>query len=549
MLDEDTLALLPTFLEESRELITSIQDTLLRFWEFPDCKDTLNQLFRWVHTIKGNCGPFPLDEARQLAHHFETELNQIKNDPKKITIELIEQWKGHVDKIEDMIFNAPSLTSSASAKMASHGSESENPSPAEKVKNNETSSFLKVSFPLVTNALNVVWEIFLIRNQMEYLIENQIKRQGSIEDLRQEWEGLDASMRRNIYELESNLMGMRLTPAKGLFSRMSKVVRSYLSEHPEKDIVLETIGDDVEIDKKVADMLGEPLIHLIRNAMDHGIEDKTTRKNNGKNQVGKIQIVAKSNADLVEIAIIDDGKGLDPDKILLKAREKGIDTSQISDDKSAIELIFAPGFSTAEALTDVSGRGVGMDAVSRSIKEVNGAIDIESKLGFGSTFYLRIPQSLAVLPSLTFSVNGQTYASSVKNIIEVCRFSDNSITNNGADEFIKYRDQYIATYNLQGYLFKNSGPTKENSYNDDEGNPYIIAEVSDHSLIAFRVDQVFGESELVVKAAPPLLPMREFLSGVSILPTGEAIFMLSFRAVAKLCQRQARGGTKVYEAA
>lgn len=384
---------------------------------------------------------------------------------------------------------------------------------------------LRVPTTKVNQALNSVWEIFLLRNQMAYLFEkNKEFLRGNI-DMIQEWEMLDNALKRNIAELESTTMGMRMSDLSSLFTRMKKVVRSYQKTSGKK-INFETHGDEIELDKKVIDMLGEPLIHLVRNAMDHGIECPEDRAERNKPTEGQIKLSARSLSDKVIITIEDDGKGIDAKAILASAKKKGIDTSQIKTDQEAISLIFSAGFSTAEVVTDVSGRGVGMDAVIRSIEKLGGDVFIETKIGKGSLFHIELPLSMSVVSSILFEVNGKSYGSSINNLVEICRGPASDLQHNNGDTLFPYRGEFLECFDLRNYF---SG----NPSNDEKGkNQATICVLTINGVkAALRVDRVFKHTEIVVKEMKGVFPSMDCVNGVSILATGEPIFVVSLTKI------------------
>ncbi len=208
----------------------------------------------------------------------------------------------------------------------------------------------------IADAMSGISEVFMVRNQLVHLMERF--RAGELDgtDVLQSWDLLDSALRRGVGDIERATMSMRMTSMHGVFTRMGRVVQSYVAQ-ARKQILFKTRGEETELDKKVLDALSEPLVHLIRNAMDHGIELPDARESVGKPRQGTITLSARMTGSEVLIEIADDGKGIDPKRILKSAQEKGIDTSKVTDDRSAVELIFLPGFSTAEAVSDVSGRG------------------------------------------------------------------------------------------------------------------------------------------------------------------------------------------------
>jgi two-component system chemotaxis sensor kinase CheA len=266
--------------------------------------------------------------------------------------------------------------------------------------------------------------------------------------------------------------------------------------------------------------------------MDHGIETAEVRQASQKPKSGTISLKAVTQSDKVIIELVDDGKGIDGKKILKKAQEKGLDTTNIKTDEDAIDLIFSPGFSTAEEVTDVSGRGVGMDAVRRSIQKIGGEVFIETTVGKGSSFKIELPLSMSVVSSILYEINGKTYGSSINNLIEVCRESEDELHINGKEVFFSYRGDFIECYDLRDHF------DGEQSEKDNKNASYCILEMNSKK-VAMRVDRVFKHTEIVVKEMKGVFPDINFVNGISILATGEPIFVVS---LTKLYRNFKEGG-------
>lgn len=552
---EDSLKeLFPDFLQEAYDTLSRVQETLKRLPATHEKDSLLEDLFRGIHTVKGGCGMFELHQIKDIAHKLETALSGFRGKAIALAPDKIIKIQKTVDVIEDLLrkedarFHGLSEQNSDKTASADYVPCSQDidkgsqvtavPSqrgeslPSKENPKGPTSGaaveVLRVPLHHISNALNNIWEVFLIRNQLEYLFEKERPHLKSRIEFLQSWEALDSALKRNISELESTLMAMRMSSVKGLFTRMEKVVRSYLDSCSDKDIVFETNGESTELDKKVIDMLGEPLIHLIRNAMDHGIETMEARANAGKSPTGKILLSAEAMADRVLVRIQDDGKGIDGGKLIEKAKAKGLDVSSfIKGNASPVEIIFMPGFSTAEKLTDVSGRGVGMDAVRHSIAELGGSVEIETQVGKGSIFSINLPLSLSVIPATVFQINSDLYGSNIGSIVEICRVLPEEIKSSNGNLHYYFRGKYIPVYDLTAII--------STTQVSDAGVP--PAEISlfitkyKHELVAIMVSDIIENTEVVVKPLPELLPKYSFVQGMSILPTGKAIFILSFDAL------------------
>ncbi|MGB0453417.1 MAG: chemotaxis protein CheA [Bacteriovoracaceae bacterium] len=391
-------------------------------------------------------------------------------------------------------------------------------------KNNNANEVLRVPLGQVNDTLENIWEIFLIRNQMLFLFEqnkNWIKK-----DLNflQTFESLDASMKRNIHEIESKVMEMRMGSLKNVFTRMDKIVRTYTTQSSKK-INFVTNGEETKLDKKVIDKLAEPLVHLIRNAMDHGLESNKDRVEVGKDEIGTIELSAKVNGNNVLITIKDDGKGIDHEMVLESAKRKGLDVSDVETPQEAIDLIFKPGFSTAKKVTDVSGRGVGMDAVKTAIGQLGGNINVKTEIGKGSSFNIELPLGLSVISALIIDVNGLSYALDSKFVIYTKTISKFALKKNGQDFLYKYNDEFIQCYKLQDSFIKKHNKTTEGITTTAS---VCVIDLYD-KRVALLADTINQSTSLVVKPNPEFSPADIFISGVSIMECGKPVFILDPR--------------------
>lgn len=422
----------------------------------------------------------------------------------------------NISNVADVISGAKVVPIEVKSKSEAVFKGVKDPKKAKKPKQN----VVRVPIEKINQVLNSVWEIFLIRNQISYLFEKNKSIANKNLDIFQDWEILDNTLQRNISELESTAMSMRMTTLDSLFSRMKKVVRTYLGSS-DKQINFQTTGEGIELDKKVLDMLGEPLIHLVRNAMDHGIENVDDRKLKHKSEMGNVTLSAEMLSDKVILKLTDDGNGIDGDRLLEKAKDKNIDVSWIKEKSDAIDLIFSSGFSTAEQVTDVSGRGVGMDVVRRSIHQLGGDIYVSTELNKGSVFTIELPLSMSVISSILFEVNDCTYAASINNVIEICRETEDVFDRNNNDVFYSYRGQYIKCYDLRDHF----GDRKSDAENDSLFSICIL-NINDE-VVAVQVEKVIKHTTIVVKEMSGLFPKINCVTGVSILATGDPIFVIS----------------------
>ncbi|HCM39641.1 MAG TPA: hypothetical protein DIS93_06700 [Bdellovibrionales bacterium] len=547
IMDESLRDLFPDFIEETADILTRVGETLKTFGDLPseaEREAAVADMFRGVHTIKGGCAMFGLNELKEFSHKIEALLGAFRGKAVTLTADRIQTFVRALDKIDEGLRAAeaqfrgvPAVENPTPLEVAAVSVEMPVDRPMEKPAPLATHELvpaaqqgavevLRVPLSLVSTALNNIWEVFLIRNQIGYLFEKEKEYLKDRLDLLQSWENLDSALKRHISELESAVMAMRMTSVKPLFSRMEKAVRSYLTSHPDKKIEFKTAGERTELDKKVMDMLGEPLIHLIRNAMDHGVEKAEERVKRGKSETGTILLAAEALADRVVVTVSDDGNGINGDKLVQKAQEKGIDVASFLKSAMPVDLIFCPGFSTAEVVTDVSGRGVGMDVVKHSIDELGGSIEIRTEIGKGTHFIISLPLSLSVIFSTLFEVGGELYGANIGLIVEICRMNRALIKKSNGASYILFREKFLEVYDLAEFLGKATLIREE----DDFDVTLLVIRIKGE-FVAVLVGGVRQNIEIVVKPVPELLPRYSFVQGMSILPTGQAVFILALDKV------------------
>lgn len=318
-----------------------------------------------------------------------------------------------------------------------------------------------------------------------------------------------------IQDLQGEAMALRMQPLESLFQRMERVSRDVARQQGKTiDVVLK--GTDVELDKTVIERMKDPLVHILRNAVDHGLEDHDARKKSGKNQTATITIEGIQTAANVSIMISDDGRGLDEEKILKKALEKGLISSQAKPTTHEIhQMIFMPGFSTADAVTDISGRGVGMDVVKRTVDELGGAISIESTRGKGTQFLISLPSTLSILDALVVSLGDQLYAVPIQDVEEVVDMSSTKIvTTTQKGKVINLRGKILPLENLGLYL-----PNAEAKLCHMPGVALVVRHNS--RAVAFQVDKVAGQQSIVVRQLEGKLAEVPGFAGGTILSSGE----------------------------
>jgi two-component system chemotaxis sensor kinase CheA len=554
MSDIDDIALV--YLNESQELIETIRDILANYLQATDKKSEMNQLWRCIHTIKGGAGTVGLHRLKDEAHALENELTQYQGQPENLKQPEIQKLIRNIDQLEDLLeqgFDPQNQASAAAEPNHAFGffDESETNQPptqeaaeppaqpyqqqsqqqqsqqqSQRAKTNRQ-DMLRVPLERVQRNFEIISEIFLIRNQLKYSVEKLRQGEANTDTFIAEWESLDNSLRKSIGELEYLAMTLRMTPIKGLMQRMERTVRGY-ADQAGKQIQVLIRGEETELDKKILDSLGEPLIHLIRNAMDHGIEPPIERQKLGKPEQATITIAASVEGNEVVVEVSDDGRGIDGDKILAAANRKGVDTSRVRTKNEAVHLIFHPGFSTKDQATDISGRGVGMDSVKSYVEELGGTIEIDTEVNRGTTFRLHLSLGLSLIPVLIAKANGIKFAIATSDVFELHTDDINQVSCNGNQRFYHHRGQFIPCYPIDEVLFCNQADQQRVLARRRSSFCLIKA---GQDIAAMQVQEILGTAEIAVKALPPNAGKCPFASGVSILPTGEPTFVISLSRI------------------
>lgn len=401
-------------------------------------------------------------------------------------------------------------------------------------KSSESTS-IRVSIEKIDSLVNLVGELVITQSML-----GQLGNEFDMDKLQKLQEGL-AQLEHNTRELQESVMRIRMLPISFTFSRFPRMVRD-LSKQLGKKIDLKLLGESTELDKTVMEKIGDPLVHLVRNALDHGLELPEERRAAGKSETGTITLNAFHQGGNIIIEIIDDGKGLNSERILAKARANGvIGESEILTDEQIQELIFQPGFSTAEKVTDVSGRGVGMDVVRRNILELNGSIEVRSVAGKGSTFTIRLPLTLAILDGQLINVGNQTYIIPLVSIVESLQPNMELVNHvaGGCDVF-RLRDEYIPIIKLCEVF--GVDPISDNL----SESLLVVVEVG-NSKVALVVDDLLGQQQVVIKSMESNYKKVDGISGATILGDGTVSLILDITDLIHMAgvRQQSKNGLKL----
>ena len=393
--------------------------------------------------------------------------------------------------------------------------------PAKKAAALQGESSVRVDTQVLDEIMNMVGELVLVRNRFQTL--------GSVTEDEQISKAV-ANLDMVTADLQLSVMKTRMQPIKKVFGRFPRVVRD-LARSLDKEIKLEMVGEETDLDKNLVEALADPLVHLVRNAVDHGIEQPEDRVTAGKPREGTVVLTASQEGDHILLTIVDDGKGMNADVLRKIAVEKGVMDEEAAarlEDKECYNLIFAPGFSTKTEISDVSGRGVGMDVVKTRITQMNGTVEIDSKEGQGSTIIIKVPLTLAIMPTLMVKLGGQAFALPLASVLEILDLNLN--TNNVIDGqlVVMVRNRALPLFYLGEWLVKDPEYT---SKANESGHVVVVN--AGGKQIGFVVDQLIGQEEVVIKPLGAKLHGLEGLSGATITGDGQIALILDVPGMMK----------------
>jgi len=515
--------LMRVFIDESREILNRFEETLVQLEQSPNDDELLNTIFRAAHTMKGNGATIGNDAIVELAHAAEDLLAQLRDRRFGITPQLItlllscgDYLKALVDRVErpderEVPPATPLLEALRDA--STNGTCRQFVKEAAGAQAADTT--VRASVAKLDAMLALAGEISIARSRMRTLIVNE----GSRYELREAQQQLD----RLCAKLETDLMRIRMVSVEPLLAQQARVIRD-VAISGGKLVQLRCIGGDVEADTAVIDQLRAPLTHMVRNAVDHGIEPPERRLELGKPEVGTITIAASHDAGMLVLEVSDDGAGIDASRVLRMAQRLGLTQSEHLTDAEIHRLIFQPGFTTAENVTGVSGRGVGMDVAHQSIVELRGSIGIASSPGEGTTFTIRVPLSVAIIDALAVGVGSETYVLPLDSVVE-CLDVEEAVLDGARTGLLDVRGRAIPFVRLASCV---------GSVDRFQMRKSAVV-VSDRKRVAALVlDRLIGRMEAVVK---PLarLPRIPGIGGATILGDGNIALILD---VPRLLQRE-----------
>lgn len=388
-----------------------------------------------------------------------------------------------------------------------------------------TDTTVRVDTKRLDDIMNMVGELVLVRNRLKRLgdeigDEQMIKAVSNLDVV--------------TADLQSAVMQTRMQPIKKVFGRFPRVVRD-LARSLRKEVNLELRGEETDLDKNLVEALSDPLVHLVRNAVDHGIEAPDVRERNGKPREGHVLLAAEQEGDHILLSIEDDGAGMDPAVLRRKAVEKGlydVDAAERLTDTEAFGLIFMPGFSTKTEISDVSGRGVGMDVVKTKINQLNGSISVHSEKGRGTRIVIKVPLTLAIMPTLMVSLGNQSFALPLVSVVEIFHLDISRTNIVDGQECIVVRENVYPLFHIKRWLVKGTSWKKRS-----EGMAHVVIVAVGTKKVGFVVDQLIGQEEVVIKPLGALLHGTPGIAGATITGDGRIALILD---IPSLLARYAR---------
>lgn len=570
-----------TFLEEAEQLLEGAEQSFLDLEVNPSEKSVLTKIFRLAHSFKGSAGAAGFEDLMHLAHHLESLLvklteGKIEASPGIVSLLLrvndqlalmVRELKANVDKrfqIDGWISEIREAEENPSklgggletGKFEVHEDDSfereeektphpgfeifaETEAKAKRLQEAKaaqekpsvvqaTDESIRVNLKRIDSLVNDVGELVILQTVL-YQYRNSIPSPFIQKTI--------AHLEKITRQIQDTAMGLRMVPIKPTFQKMQRIVRDSATALNKK-IHFETQGEETEIDKTVLDVLSDPLVHLIRNAVDHGVESPEDRIKAGKEAEGHVRLSAFNRGDNMIIEIKDDGKGLDTERILAKAKNIGLVSSHAQPSENEIfQLIFASGFSTKDAVTSLSGRGVGMDVVKTHVEAVKGTIGIQSVKGSGTTFRITLPLSMALIDGMIVRAGGQRYVIPITAVVESLQPKKENLTFvTGKGYYLNLRGETLPVYRLTD-MFRGSETTELTEC------IAIVAETAHGESFALIVDDIIGQQQIVIKALGPELQHIDGLTGAAILGDGKAALIVD---VAELVQAfvKSSSGTK-----
>ncbi len=520
--------LLAEFIAETRETLEPLAGEIVAWEAAPDDRARLDTIFRFVHTVKGSCGFLDLPRLERLSHVAESALAQVRDGDRVPDRRLVSAVLAIIDRIGELVEalaageppldesdeplilaldqNAPIAEAAAAAATAAALPSFTPRAPARSI---------RLPVDLLDRMMAGVSDMVLARNELS----RRLRDRGGDAVVDTAFERLSTC----VAEMRESITRTRMQRIDGLFSALPRMVRD-LSAELSKQVLLVVDGGDVELDREMIEMIRDPLTHIVRNAIDHGIEDADDRARAGKPSAGTLRVDARQSGNQILIEVADDGRGIDDARLVQKAITAGVLTPERAATMTRnerLELVFAAGLSTASQVTAISGRGVGMDVVRANVERIGGTVEIDTQMGRGCRLTLRVPMTLTIIPALTFSVGSEIFAIPRGAIDEIVRSAGGSVQVEtiGSSMVARIRGDRVPVVELAKLLGLDSYVGRARAI-------LVVVRASSGERYALSVDSVQDHEELVVKPAAPAIMATGIYAGTTLPDNGRPMLLI-----------------------
>jgi|SRR5215831_16006008 len=562
--------LLAVFRDQSLQILEEMSHDLLALEASRADADAMMRLRRGAHTIKGDSACVGLDHMTHLAHKTEDVFDAVLCGESKFDRRSVDVIFKALDAIKGALESAEisdvddELTNALVAELTAIQEHTEVASPEQSVETDssllEASSepsvpaeinssvkhrrgFVRVEASKIDTLLNLAGEMVIARSAMSQL-GPEIESALELNEMVDRFSGANNQMGKLIAELQKSVLKMRMVTIDQVFRRFARPMRELASELG-KEVNLQISGGETELDRALVDIVSEPLLHLLRNAVDHGLETKEERQNAGKPTAGRIAMRAYHEGNQVVVEVSDDGRGIDPAALKARAVETGHLTKAEADkltNEDAVELIFLQGLSTATEVTQLSGRGIGAAAVKAAIEQLRGSVAVQTERGNGTCFTLRMPLTLAIIKALLFTASGQLFALPLLAVIEIARAETSDITYLDGVENYRLRDRFISLVRPGFVLsFDRRRGGSGASLRNDARRFFVIVLAAGNKRYGVVADELAGEQELVIKPLDTHWVQNEALGGASVLGDGRVVLIMDAEMVFRKAVKYERG--------
>ena len=505
------------FLEEATEHLAEMGRALLELEKDPACEEAIDCVFRMAHSIKGMAASLSFEAITGVAHRLEDGMQTCRSEGRVPPEALGFLFQG-LDRLERMIGVVRETGAEPETAVETPVGEPAAPADTRPVPPplsiHAPPPSVRVRTEILDRLLSAVGEVSLSADQLRTRAGTSLPAlPAEIAD------GFDR-MDRVVGDLQRRALRLRTAPLLRVLEPLPRAARE-LAGRLDKSVEVDLVGAELELDRNILDRLSDPLIHLLRNAVDHGLETRARRRAAGKPETGRVVVTARREKDQVRISVEDDGAGLDLDAVRERAVAAGLVHADLAEDLPPSEiaaLVFRPGLSTAASVSDVSGRGVGMDAVKATLESLSGRVEIRSRTGRGTTTSLLVPVAAALQRVLLLSIGGETVAVPIARVERIVEVETASIERSGRESFTLLDDEPVLVIELAERLSLASSASGDTV-------PLVLGEVRGQR-VALRVDELQGQQEIYVKPVPDLLSGVRALAGLTVLGDGRPVFLL-----------------------